>query len=408
MARGGHVVVAAAEARVDLEEVVCARARIDLDVEVGEAGVAHRFEEAARIFHDARVLAADDRHGVSDAHGLLVLEQRLPERREAHAARAVAVGGEDAHLGVVAGEVDGVLHVVRERAWVRYTHGVAQRVEAVLEHEAVEQLLGDVGDDVPGAFELRAVFHDEAHVPVAACEQDEFDRRVGCGRLRVRWGGWRCRMGFVGVCRLCAASVLALDVFERAEEDLLAVHVGDDEIVEDARIGAEVASALAHDEGFDTVRFVKRAGEAVCGDVSAEYDGPKPVILEVHGAVLSGRGRADAGDAPVASCRRSGAARRVADPGRVTCRGSGLRDVPQAGSHGVLRARTCALRCGFGPRGASHSGLPTALRGDLRHARRLVARNGSQRIRCPDTCEYDKLYQGHIRKVTYCMLIHCL
>lgn len=97
-------------------------------------------------------------------------------------------------------------------------------------------------------------------------------------------------MGFVGVCRLCAASVLALDVFERAEEDLLAVHVGDDEIVEDARIGAEVASALAHDEGFDAVRFVKRAGEAVCGDVSTEYDGPKPVILEVHGAVLSGRG----------------------------------------------------------------------------------------------------------------------
>lgn len=173
---------------------------------------------------------------------------------------------------------------------MRYAHGVAQRVEAVLEHEQVEQLLGDVGDDVPGAFELRAVFHDEAHVPVAACEQDELDRRVGCGRLRVRWGGWRCRAGFVGVCRLRAASVLARDVLERVEEDLLAVHVGDDEIVEDARIGAEMASALAHDEGFDAVRFVKRAGEAVRGDVSAEYDGPKPVILEVHGAVLSGRG----------------------------------------------------------------------------------------------------------------------
>ena len=73
VARGGHVVVAAAEARVDLEEIVCARARINLDVEVGEAGIAHRFEEAARVFHGAGVLAADDRHGVSDARGLLIV-----------------------------------------------------------------------------------------------------------------------------------------------------------------------------------------------------------------------------------------------------------------------------------------------------------------------------------------------
>lgn len=236
VAGGGHIVVAAAQARVYLEEVVTAVARVHLDVEVRETGVAHGLQKARGLGHDRLVGAAHDGERVAHAHGPHILQKRLAERGEAHLSVPIGVGGEDAHARVVAGDrlldeelplVAAALHGCKRRSKFRRVaqkedlllagevgivvggrgcglrhhgegegkchggrvvavcagvehHGArhghadfrAQLIEAILLGEPVQQVFANVGDD-EGLLQHGAVLDDEAHVPVAAAEQKQ-------------------------------------------------------------------------------------------------------------------------------------------------------------------------------------------------------------------------------------------
>ena len=304
VAGGGHVVVAATQTRVYLEETVAAVARIHLDVEVRESGVADSLQKARGLGHDGLVGAAHDGERIAHPHGPHILQKRLAERGEAHLSVTVGVGGENAHARVVAGnhlldeefplvaaglhrrkrrlqlrrvaqeehlllagkigivvgrrgsglghhgEGEGECHaggIVAVRAGVEHhgarhghAHFGAQRVEAILLGEPVQQFLVDVGDD-EGLLQHGAVLHDEAHVPVAAAEQKQ--RAVAEALGSVGQGG---------------------------EEDRRPLQVRHHAVREDGGVAAQVARGLREHQGHDAVGLVEGPGDTVGADVSAE------------------------------------------------------------------------------------------------------------------------------------------
>nr|WP_290072586.1 hypothetical protein [Adlercreutzia caecimuris] len=305
VAGGRHIVVAAAEPRVDLEEHVAAIARIHLDVEVREAGVAHGLQKPRRLGHDGFVYSAHNGQRVAHPHGPHVFQKRLAEGGEAHFSRLIGIGGQDAHMGVVTG--NGLLNEKRSVV-AAFLHGAehagelgavageehlllagkvgivvgrrggglghdgegegelqrggvelrvgqihhngargghadfgAQGVETLLVGEAVQEILTDVGDD-EGVFELGAHLHDGAHVPVTAAEQQQ--------------GAVVEALGHIG---------------QGGQQHLAALQMRYHPVHEDGGVAAHVAVGLGQHEGDDAVGLVEGSGQAVGADVAPQY-----------------------------------------------------------------------------------------------------------------------------------------
>ena len=295
-------------------------ARVHLDVEVRETGVAHGLQKARGLGHDRLVGAAHNGERVAHAHGPHILQERLAERGEAHLSVLVRVGGEDAHARVVAGDrlldeelplVAAALHgckrrpklrrvaqeedllfagevgvvvggrgsglghhgegegechaggIVAARAGIEH-HGArrghadfrAQFVEAILLGEPVQQIFANVGDD-EGLLQHGTVLNDEPHVPIAAAEQKQ--RAVAEALGSVGQGGEEHRRPF--------------------QMRHHAVH-------KDGGVAAHVAVGLGKHQGHDAVSLVEGPGEAVGADVFAEdhrqYIGGVDILHRAH------------------------------------------------------------------------------------------------------------------------------
>ena len=314
----GDIVVAAALARVDLERLVLAVARIVFDVKIGEADKADLLEQRAELLLHLFIVLGDDARVVADAVRGVLLEQHVAEAHHADLAVLAGIAGQNAHRAVVArdellddervivarrvdvdqdvlellvilGDVDLLLafermlpvldaagrlddvrrlerqldvdaHVlaVDERLRIIHAHLFAQLIKLLLVDEAVHQLHVDVRrHDVLRKVVL--VSGRELHVAVAAAHQDD-------GLVLVRPGKVTHQLvEYLRHVRLLVGRVV----------DDLAVHAG---------AGREFAVAVR----CDAVRFVECSGYAVYIDVARKKQGLESLVLiAVHRSFFS-------------------------------------------------------------------------------------------------------------------------
>ena len=305
VARRGDIVVAAAEAGIDLEEFIAAVARVKADIEVGKARVADVLQQTARVFHHLPVAVLQDGDGVADAHRRVILQQHMAARLKAHLPALIAVAREDAHTRIVAGnEVlqekfpwigaraqppqkiaqlhlvlqavnlpfprklrvvvlrrggglgdDGIRKrqlrqldsraVADDRLRVRDAQFRAQAVKRILAHEPLHLLQRNVRDD-EALLQRGAVLRDQADVPVAAGEQDTPP---------------------AGISRRDAAQAL--------REQRRVLQIGDHDVFQNPGARDHLAVQPAHRDRADAVRLVKCARQTVGRDISAQNDRDK-------------------------------------------------------------------------------------------------------------------------------------
>ena len=285
---------------------MAAVARIHLDVEVSEPGVAHGLQKAYGLGHDRLVGAAHNSERVAHAHGPHILQKRLAERGEAHLSVPIGVGSEDAHARVIAGDrlldeelplVAAVLHGCKRRPKLRRVaqeedlllagevgvvvggrgcglrhHGEGEgegkchggRVVAVcagVEHhgarhghadfraQLVEAIL--LGEPVQQIF--ANVGDDEGLLQHGAVLDDEPHVPIAAAEQKQR----------------AVAEALG-SVGQGGKEHRRPLKVRHHAIYEDGGVAAHVAVDLGKHQGHDAVSFVEGPGEAVGADVSAE------------------------------------------------------------------------------------------------------------------------------------------
>ena len=122
----GTVVVAAALARVEIEELKRAVALVVLNVKVGIAHKVKVLEQLAHAAHELVVGLGNDTGMVADTVGLMLLEQHMAQAHHAHLAVAVGIASEHAHVLVVAGHAILQDQIVGVAAGIRIANDLFQ------------------------------------------------------------------------------------------------------------------------------------------------------------------------------------------------------------------------------------------------------------------------------------------
>ena len=120
------VVVAAALARVEIEELKRAVALVVLNVKVGITHKVQVLEQLAHAAHELVVGLGNNTGMVADAVGLMLLEQHMAQTHHADLAVAVGIAGEHAHVLVVAGHAVLQDQIVGVAAGIRIANDLFQ------------------------------------------------------------------------------------------------------------------------------------------------------------------------------------------------------------------------------------------------------------------------------------------
>jgi hypothetical protein len=297
-----EVVVAAPEARVELEEHRAPVAGVQLEVEVRPAGPADVLQQPAGVLDGDLVVVGEDRCGVADRAGCVLLQEHLTERGVADPRGPVGVGGEDPHAGVVAGDqvlddeglaVAGAADPGQQVEQVRartHDEALALAGEAHLGVGDRARRLGEHGEGQTlgaGVCAARAVHDHRARVGDAELLAEPAEGRlvrqplqqralhVGDRQVRAQPVAHpdQQRHQPVGAGQHDRGrAVVGRDAVQHVDEDVGLRHARLEDVVEDLRARHQAGRGGRDHRGGHAVVLVEVPGQAVGADVPAEHD----------------------------------------------------------------------------------------------------------------------------------------